>query len=299
MVVRNVRFLSLVGTLAAACTWTSDGGFAPRHESGFAPAVTSEPGSFQGEPISISTRGRVTIVGVEGRDSISVRARFHAGARDIADAEAAFADAAAELSVENTDGLWRIDCPGAAEDHGSAVASGTGCAEMIIEVPTGSDAQPLVINGSTHAGGIHVSNVVVEGLSLQSSFGLVADVTPVDGAAIELVGRDLVSGMCSTWLRVPEDTAFEDLSLSVSSASYRDANDIPADSTYWLEVDIRGFDDAPDIPRRTGEYTWSREASGARVETARLVADIGKAILTTDAVPDADELSLCEYLELG
>lgn len=100
------------------------------------------------------THGRVRIVGVEGRDSIAVRARFYAGARDVSYAEAAFADAAAELSIENADGLWRIDYPGAAEEHGSAVASATGCTEMVIEVPTGSVAQPLVINGSTHAGGI-------------------------------------------------------------------------------------------------------------------------------------------------
>ena len=69
--------------------------------------------------------------------------------------------------------------------------------------------------------------------------------------------------------------------------------------SFSAEVSAFGFEDAPDIPRRTGEYAWSREASGARVETARLVADIGKAILTTGSVPDADELSLCEYLELG
>lgn len=279
--------------------WTSDGGFAPRHESDFHPAVESRAGSFAGEPIAFSTHGDVEIIGVPGRDSISVRARFYAGARDDLDAHAAFADASSELSVELIDGVWRIDCPGAAQDHGSAVASGTGCTEMSIEVPTGSVDEPLVLLGSTHGGGIHVSNVVVEGVDLASSFGLVADVTPVDGAAIELAGRDLVSGMCSTWLRVPEDTAFDELSLSVSSAKYRDPDDVPADPDNWLEVDIRGFSDAPRIPRRTGEYAWSRDAAGARVASASVIADIGKAIVTTGPVPASDELSLCEYWELG
>jgi len=247
----------------------------------------------------VSTKGRVTIVGVPERDSISVRARFYAGARDDADAEDAFDDAHEQLTVALHDGVWRIDCPGAADDHGSAVASATGCSEMVIEVPTGSADQPLVINAATRAGGIHLSNVVVEGLSLRSSFGLVADVVPVDGAAIELVGRDLVSGMCSTWLRVPEDTAFDDVTLKVSSAEHRDPDNVHADPDYWLEVDIRGFSDAPEIERRVGEYEWTREAPGPRVESARLVADIGKAILTTGAVPASDELSLCEYWELG
>ena len=123
---------------------------------------------------------------------------------------------------------------------------------------------------------------------------------PVDGASLEVIGDpDLDAGMCSTWLRVPEDTAFDDVSLEVFTAKRRDPEDGPDNPKYWLEVDIRGFDDAPSIPRQTAEYAWSRNAAGPRVESAHVAADIGKAILTTGEVPPADASTLCEQWELG
>lgn len=293
---------SLLGVWAtiSGCVWTSDGGITQRYVSDWEGSLHGEQGSWDGEPILIAgDDGPVTIVGVEGRDFISVHARFSAGARDAADAEAAFVDVHESLTIEMLDGFWRVQCNEARRTHGSVVPNATGCAEMIVEVPAGSEDMPLSLRAWTSFGGIHASGVVVDELDLRAPFGLVADVTPVDGARLRLWGEDLVSGMCSSWLRVPEDTGFGSASLSVAGAHHGHVGSDPDDPAFWLEVGIRGFDDAPVIPSHTGETTWTRDAGGALVESAIVRADLGKAILTTGPVPEADDLTLCASYELG
>lgn len=287
--------LSLV---PAACVWTSDGGFAQRHESSWEASVASAPGSFAGEPIVVQGEGDVTIVGVAGLDHVRVTAGFYAGANDDDDAEAAFRDVATQLSITTWQDVWLVQCNQAAADHGSAVASATGCSHMRIEVPQGTREAPLVLTASTDFGGIHLSQVVVEGLSLRAPFGLVADVVPTHGAAMEIVGDDdLVSGMCSSWLRVPSGTAFDALTMSVSQLERGYVGDDPDDPQFWLQVQLEGFDDAPKLADHTRSWSGALAGSGARVELATVHADLGKAIVTTGEVPAAAG-NLCASLSL-
>jgi hypothetical protein len=297
---RSAQCLALLASILTGCVWTSDGGFTERYVSDWEGTVQSEPGSWAGEPIVIAGNGgQVTIVGVEGRTNISLTARFSAGARSQADAEAAFVDVHESLSIELRDGAWLVECNEARETHGSAVPSATGCAAMVLEIPAGSEIQPLSLRAWTSFGGIHASGIVVEELDLEAPMGLVADVVPTDDSTLRLWGGDLVSGMCSSWLRVPEDTGFGSIELTVAGAESDYVGDDPDDPEFWLEVGIRGFDDAPTLPSRTGHTTWSRDTDGPFVESAIVRADLGKAIVTTDAVPDADGATLCASWELG
>lgn len=284
----------------SGCVWTSDGGVTQRYVSDWEGSAQSEAGSWDGEPIIVlGDGGSLTIIGVEGLEHIAVTARFSAGARSEADAEAAFVDVHESLAIELRSGSWVVECREARETHGSVVPAATGCDEMTIEVPAGSEGVPLSLRARTSFGGIHASGLVVDDLDLEAPFGLVADVVPVDGASLRLWGKDLVSGMCSSWLRVPEDTGFEAVELSVAGAHHGHVGSDPDDPEFWLEVAIRGFADAPALTPRTGETTWSRDSAGALVESAVVRADLGKAILTTQSVPGADELTLCASRELG
>lgn len=301
MSIKRNAIVLLAAAGLGGCVWTSEGGFTQRYESDWEGTAHSEPDSWDGEPIRIvGDGGRIVIVGVEGKRNISLATRFSAGARDEADAEAAFRDTAASLSIELREDTWFVECNEAQETHGSVVPSSTGCVDMAIEVPAGNESAPLSLSATTSFGGIHASGLIVESLSLRAPFGLVADVTPVDGATMSLFGESLVSGMCNSILRVPSDTAFESLSLSVSRAeSLPYVGGDPDNSDFWLESVVRGFDDAPDLPRQSSSLEWTREASGAQVETATVHASIGKAVVTTGAVPDPYGLTLCAYLELG
>ena len=279
--------------------WTSDGGIGARYESDWTATVSSPAGSYAGEPIVVDAEGGVTIVGVAGLDQITVRARYYAGARNAADAEASYADTRDATTVQLRDGTWFVECGQASQTHGSVVPSGTGCAEMDIEVPAGTVDAPLSLSAHTSFGGIHAAGLVVDDLHLRAPFGLVADVVPVDDADLSLYGEDLVSGMCSSWLRVPEDTAFDSVALEVSAADLYYVGDDPDNERLRLQVQIEGFADRPALAPFTGSYEWSRQAPGAQVASARIRADLGKAIVTSGEVPDPDVLTLCAWSELG
>lgn len=171
---------------------------------------------------------------------------------------------------------------------------------MVVVVPRGTSVAPVSVRATTTFGGIHASELTVADVDLHAPFGLVADVEPVDGATLRLWGDDdLVSGMCSSWLRIPADTALAEARLDVGSADLGHVGSDPDNREFWLEVDIRGFSDAPVLEARTAETTWSRPGSGAQVQEVIVHADIGKAILTTEPVPSPDELTLCASYELG
>jgi len=298
-----LAFLNLAASLVlgSGCVWTSDGGVTQRYVSTWAGTAESERGSWAGEPIVIQgNSGGVVVKGEPGREHITVRAHFVAGARDAFDAEAAFSDAAQSLSVELEDGQWQVFCDGASEDHGSAVASSTGCDSLEVLVPMGSEAMPVSLEADTDFGGIHASGLVVETLHLHAPFGLVADVEPVDGATLAVLGsKDLVSGMCSNWLRVPPGTGFESLSMTVEDADTRYDGVDQDDPQWWLQVEVRGMDDAPELEPFQGTLQWEREdQGGALVESARIYSSLGKAIVTTGEVPPSDGLTLCASMSL-
>ncbi len=293
------RFVLACFVPLGGCVWTSDGGVGARYESDWTATVSSPVGTYAGEPIVIDGEGPVTIVGVEGLREITVRARYYAGARSVADAEASYLDTREATTVALRDGSWVVTCGQASQSHGTVVPSATGCAEMWIEVPAGSADAPLSLRAQTSFGGIHASGLVVDDLDLRAPFGLVADVVPVDDADLSLYGEDLVSGMCSSWLRVPEDTAFEHVALEVGAADLYYVGNDPDDEALWLQVQIEGFADRPELAPFTGSYEWERVASGAQVASATIRADLGKAIVTSGEVPDADVFSLCAWSELG
>jgi hypothetical protein len=286
--------------LLSGCVWTSDGGITARYESDWVGSLQTAEGSWQGEPIVIDAEGDLTVIGVPDQDFITLTSRFVAGARDRDDAEAAFEDVYDALDLELVDGTWRIVCNEAEETHGSVVPSSTGCADMVVEIPAGTTDRPLSVTATTEFGGVHASGLTVQQLDLEAPFGVVADVEPVDDSMLRLWGDDdLVSGMCNSWLAVPPDTSFGTVTLDVGKADLEYVGSDPDDPEFWLEVDIRGFDDAPALPPRTPETTWSRTGDGAQVEAATVHAAIGKSILTTGPVPSPDELSLCATYELG
>lgn len=286
--------------LAGGCVWTSDGGLTQRYVSDWQGTAESEPGSWAGEPIIVQgDSGGLVLVGVPGKQNITAHAYLSAGARNPEDAEAAFVDVAESLSIELRDGTWWVQCNEAQADHGSAVSSSTGCDEMVVELPAGSEGMPISVWANTDFGGIHASGLVVEDLDLRAPFGLVADVEPVGGATLRLWGESLVSGMCSSWLRVPEATGFEALSLEVQRPDLRYNGVDPNDPQWWLQVEVRGMPDAPPTEPFQGSLEWEREqAEGALVQSATVRASLGKAILTTGEVPAADTLTLCASRDL-
>jgi hypothetical protein len=242
--------------------------------------------------------GDIQVVGVSGKTNISVRARFVAGANSDADAEAAFRDVESQLLIEKHETGWQVECREAAERHGSATPSSTGCARLLVEVPAGSLEQPISLSVTGEMAGAHVSGLVVKRLDVRMPFGIVADVSPVPEAEIDLYGEDLVSGICNTILRVPADTGFQSLELEVQNPELTYAGVDPNDPEFILGVGIEGFADAPYIAPRTGHFSWTRLEQPVMTEAVSLRASLGKAIVTTGPVPPLDDLGLCGKMQL-
>lgn len=295
---RLVRRLLLALTTAAAaslqaCSYTSEGGVTGRYESTTTSKIESAASSWDSSPITItSTEGSISVVGVPGKTNISVEARFVAGANSQQDADAAFADVAKNLTIEKRGGGWVVDCPPATSQHGSVNPASTGCTDMRVEVPAGS-AVPLEITASAPFGGVHVSGVTVKKLEMSAPFGIVADVVPADEADISLLGANLVSGMCSTVLRVPSATSIEAASLTVDNPSVKYVGVADDDSTYWLGTYVEGFANAPTVAPHTGTYAWHQGAAPFAAKSITLRASLGKALLTTAPVPAYDPTNQC------
>lgn len=290
--------LSLSVLTAAGCSWTSEGGITDRVLSKHQYVHESEVGSWNGEPIHIMNQhGTVEIVGVPGKTNLTMQARFVAGANSEADAEAAFEDMAqSALHITSTEGGWTVSCDKASAWHGSVDPESTGCTFLRIEVPAGEVASPLSLAAYTNFGGIHASGLTVSSLDLQAPFGLVADVTPTSEASIRLYGEDLVSGMCSSILRVPSAATLGVVALSVQhpELEYAGAGDDPR----WRNgVEITGFSDAPSVPARTGSWRWSRGEAPFDAAQVEIRASLGKAVLTTAAVPSIDDFNQCQKQE--
>lgn len=281
-----------------ACSWTSEGGLTGRYESTHEILRESAADSWDGAPLSFgNTHGSIQVVGVSGKTNISVHARFVAGANNQADADAAFADTAGSIVIERSGDAWNVRCDQAKEWHGSVDPASTGCTSMRIEVPTGSVDAPLSITGRLAYGGMHVSGVTVAALDLEAPFGLVADVVPTTDAALRVHALPIVSGMCSSVLRVPPTTAIRAAKLSVDRPDVEYV-DVPADNPrYWGGVSIEGFADAPHVPVRTAAIDWQRGSAPFDVAAIELHASIGKAILTTGTVPAYDPFNECTYYE--
>jgi hypothetical protein len=278
-----MRLASLLLLALTACSYTSEGGITGRYESTSTSRMESAASSWDNSSITItSPGGSIRVVGVAGKTNLSIEARFVAGANSQEDADAAFADLAKNLVLEKRGGGWVVDCPPATSQHGSVHPASTGCTDLRIEVPAGS-AVPLEIHASAPFGGVHVSGVTVKQLEVSAPFGIVADVVPADEADIRLLGENLVSGMCSTVLRVPSATSIEAASLSVDNPSVK----------YWLGTYVEGFADGPTVAPYTGTYAWHQGTAPFAAKSITLRASLGKALLTTAPVPAYDPRNQC------
>lgn len=292
----SLALLSLYTSLVA-CSWTSDGGLTGRIESKREYSQESAVNSWDGEPIRIrNEHGTVQIVGVPGKTNISMHARFVAGANSDAEAEAAFDDMAENaLRIERSDSGWSVTCGQASKWHEPVDPASTGCTTLRIEVPAGNLEAPLDLTARASYGGVHATGLVVKALDLEAPFGLAADVTPTEAANIRLFGNDLLSGLCSSFLRVPATTALAQVALSVDhpEARYVDVSD-PEAPRWQNGVEIKGFDDAPNVPARTPSLTWSRGEAPFDVGRAEIHASLGKAVLTTEPIPAPEDFNQCE-----
>ncbi len=285
---------ALTMVMTQACAWTSDGGLTARYESKDERTVESAAGSWDGAPLSIvNAHGSIQVVGVARKTRISAHARFVAGANSQADADAAFADVGNAITIEKRGAKWVVDCPRAKAWHGSVDPESTGCTSIRVEVPAGTKSAPLELTGVTAFGGIHVSGLTVKKLDLQAPFGLVADVRPTGEAELRLFGEPLVTGLCSSILRVPAETTIGSASLSVTNASIRYAGVSPEDPTYWLGTYVEGFPDAPRVAPRSESYEWSRGVAPFAAKSVEVHASLGKAVLTTAAVPAYQPFNEC------
>lgn len=287
--------LLFVATLAAlsGCSYTTAGGITGRIESSSETTIESPASSWSSSPLTVrSSQGSIAIVGVPGKTNISVHARFVAGANNQSDADAAFADLAATLEIKNGAGGWVVDCTHAAAWHGSVDPESTGCSSLRIEVPAGT-AVPHQIVASSEFGGVHVSGVTVTKLDVTAPFGIVADVLPRDDAEIHLTGSDLVSGLCSTVLRIPETTSIGAVSLTVDNPSLHYVGVSDDDPTYWLGAYIEGFANAPRIAPRSAAATWQQGSAPFDAKSITLRASLGKALLTTASIPPYREFNEC------
>src|SRR5689334_22837151 len=114
----TLRFRSIAAPLfffasslsVTACSWTSDGGLGERVESDVRTKSSSEA-SWQGEPLRIhDEHGQIEIVGVPGKRNITVSAKMVAGATSQADADAAFDDLFAGITIEKQNDTWVVTC---------------------------------------------------------------------------------------------------------------------------------------------------------------------------------------------
>lgn len=285
-------------TLGSGCSLTSNGGLTARHESSQTYAYEASI-PWQGEPIAVgNSEGSVRVVGVPGRTTVRIRAQFVVGANSDADADAAFADLASGLKVERVDGMLSVACPKAKTWHGSVDPASTGCSTFEVEVPAGTADVPVDLSVYAGFGGIHVSALTVSKLLASAPFGIVADVVPSHASNIQLQGQSLMTGMCSTILRIPEATTFGQATLTVENPELKYVGISDDDPNYMLGTVIEGFPDAPTIAPRTGTTGWARGRAPFDVSTIELHASLGKAILTTAPVPAYNPANQCLNFEL-
>lgn len=287
-------FLFASSLSMTACSWTSDGGLGERVESDVRTKSTAEA-SWQGEPLRIhDEHGQLEIVGVPGKQNITVHAKMVAGAREQADADAAFADLFERVTIEKKDGIWVVECGQAGQWHGSVDPESTGCARMTVEVPAGTRETPVALEARADYGGVYATGLVVSRFYATAPFGLAADVTPIAGADIEMRGGEIVSGFCSSIVRVPIDFAADHVALTVQKPALEFAGD--PDGRFVPGVAVEGLPALAEesaIAPRTPSFIGHAGEKGKGAARIVLHADQGRAVVTTRPLPPAQEMTAC------
>jgi hypothetical protein len=241
-------FVCVVALVAAlpACTWSSESGTVNERYVSSATYTKADEVFWNGEPIRINNvSGNLEIVGVPGLRKVELEARPYAGAQNQDDADAAFADVVEGIRIEwvalaepNTYELV-VECPNAAETHGSADRATTGCDELIVKVPSGTAAAPLRLSGRANFGGIHATGLVGE-VTLTAPFGIAAAIVPTKGGRVSLVNDDLILGNCPVTLALPVDFSADGLVMSVKTGLGEIVtDDFPGLTSETCEVDGR------------------------------------------------------------
>jgi hypothetical protein len=289
MASRIALALAVLAPFTTGCVYsTESGAITDRMVSDWEGTKESEEGSWQGEPIIITAdMGGIHVEGVEGKTNISITTRFVAGANSQEEAQPAYEDVAAGLQIELLNGTWYVSCPHAKEKHGIVVPSTTGCENLFVRVPTGSVEQPIDLTSKTTAGGSTAEKIVVSRLSLHAPFGVLAQVTPVVGADIEVYNEDLDSGDCPAELYLPQDFATDLYDLSIQRADLKRYDGEP------LKINTSAF---PDLTSPIG----SRGAPGTGASRIVVRASIGDVTLGTGALPKIDKEGIhnCQNLDL-
>jgi hypothetical protein len=277
-----------LAVFSSACTWSTESNeILARHVSDWE-GTKSASESWTGEPIQVySESGNVRIVAEPGRSKIELSARFYAGASSDADAEAAFRDIESQLEIELTDAGFQIVCPSAAERHGSAVRSTTGCDLLTVRIPAGAESQAHQLSASTSFGGI-IASGIIGSVKLQAPFGLRAEVTPVQGSEITLAAEQLVLGNCPSVLLLPPDFASDQISLVVEGLG-----DIHAPAFPDLAVPM------PDGQKTPKSVALSRGTSGSGASLIDVHSSLGDVILDSGSLAADFPFSACEHLEVG
>lgn len=230
--------------------------------------VLEADSDWAGERISVvNNHGDVEVIGVPGLARVRLSGRPSTTASSRKDAEAAFPDVKAHISLERTEGTLVAGCHAADADHGSADAEHAGCAELRVEVPAGSASAPLDLWVSAEFGGAKVTGVTGSA-RVKATFELAASVTPVAGSHVSIASNeDSTNATCPATLALPDTfagslfvAAFEPgaavysgypelpVTTCTEYPSYTEQTVYPGDGPYpCIEASLPGLSPAPAI----------------------------------------------------
>lgn len=235
----GIASLPAGGAAVEGCSLTAvDGGYLIKSQTKYkGDTVTAQSmGAFSGQAIHVdNANGDVVVKGDPNATSVSVSTTPFAFADNSTDGSAAIADVKTSIKVDQSQsGVITVSCSQAAQSHGSASTSTTGCDGFTVTVPAGTAQSPLTLtvhagNGSLEATGLTVSDtsagsfkadngdvtVSANGsVSIDAGNGTVsATVVPNKGSTI-----DVSAGNGDVTLALPAGFSCDSLSLQAQGA---------------------------------------------------------------------------------
>ncbi len=158
-------------------------------------AWTGQAIKIENDGVNPSINGDLKIVS-DGTATVSATGGIVAYADDTdkASADQTAAEAIQSFTLTNDGSTITIHC-GHGSAHGSAGAAGSGCLNLTVHLPTGTDTQALNVTVNSGNGPVDVSGPVVGSLNVNStgSGDVNASVTPAVGSNNQIVGGDAVT----------------------------------------------------------------------------------------------------------
>ncbi len=180
--------------------------------------------------------GDVVVTGVSGLDKITVSTKVFAFAETKTDGDAAIADLAGTIALEESAGKFYIHCNKATSSHGSAATGTTGCEGFTVQVPAGSVAAPLSLKATAHNGDITANGIVGAAVVHTDNGDAVASITPTPGAVIEVS-----TGNADATLSLPANFTADTVTLTALGAAPKVVN-----------TDFPDVSDAAGVHRKSG-----------------------------------------------